>query len=88
MRDRRSAFPHTDVAQYASVQSELSETLNEPLMPPSQTKLVAMQRHRELLLEFQRDFGRSKTSLQQAMDRKQLLGNVKEDIKCVLLPAA
>lgn len=66
----------------------MSEELNDPMLPPSQTQLHAMQRHRELLVDFQRDHARTKLNLRQALDRKQLLGNVKEDIKCVAVVRA
>lgn len=76
------------LVQYADDQEELSRSMNDmadPLLPPSQTQLRTVQRHRELLVESERDFFRSKTSLRQALDRQQLLGHVRDDIECVLL---
>lgn len=66
--------------QYAESQAELSTFLNDPALPPTQTQLHTIQRHRELLMELERDFFRTKTNLLHALSRKQLLGHVKEDI--------
>ncbi|WFD23574.1 protein transport protein gos1 [Malassezia equina] len=71
------------LVQYADDQEDLSRSMNDmadPLLPPSQTQLRTVQRHRELLVESERDFFRSKTSLRQALDRQQLLGHVRDDI--------
>jgi len=76
------------LVQYADDQEDLSRSLNDaadPLLPPSQTQLRTVQRHRELLVESERDFFRSKTSLRQALDRQQLLGHVRDDIEYVKL---
>lgn len=75
------------LVQYADEQEELSRSLNDmadPLLPPSQTQLRTVQRHRELLVDSERDFFRSKTSLRQTLDRQQLLGHVRDDIEFVL----
>ncbi|CCU99143.1 unnamed protein product [Malassezia sympodialis ATCC 42132] len=72
------------LVQYADDQEELSRSINDmadPLLPPSQTQLRTVQRHRELLVESERDFFRSKTSLRQALDRQQLLGHIRDDIE-------
>ncbi|WFD31478.1 protein transport protein gos1 [Malassezia sp. CBS 17886] len=66
--------------QYSEVQTELVTYMNDPMLPASAAQHHAVQRHRELLVEFERDFFRSKTNYMQALDRKQLLGNVKGDI--------
>lgn len=74
------------LVQYADDQEELSRSINDmadPLLPPSQTQLRTVQRHRELLVESERDFFRSKTSLRQALDRQQLLGHIRDDIEYV-----
>ncbi|WFC93854.1 protein transport protein gos1 [Malassezia brasiliensis] len=68
------------LAQYAEAQAELSTFLNDPALPPTQTQLHTIQRHRELLIELERDFFRTKTHLQHTVSRQQLLGHVKEDI--------
>lgn len=68
------------LAQYADEIEELAASMNDPMLPPSQTQMHTVQRHRELLVEFERDFFRSKTNLRHALDRQQLLGHVREDI--------
>lgn len=68
------------LAQYAEAQAELSTLLNDPALLPTQTQLHTIQRHRELLMELERDFFRTKTHLQHTLSRQQLLGHVKEDI--------
>lgn len=40
----------------------------------------ALQRHREVLLDYERDYRRSRTNVQQARDRAGLLGSVRVDI--------
>ena len=70
----------TLLAQYAEAQAELSTFLNDPALPPTQKQLHTIQRHRELLMELERDFFRTKTHLQHTVSRQQLLGHVKEDI--------
>ena len=64
------------LVQYSEEIDELSSSLNDPLLPPSTTQLHLIQRHRELLVEFEREFFRSKTHVRQTLDRQQLLGHV------------
>ena len=68
------------LVQYSDELDELGTTLNDPLLPPNNTQKHAIQRHRELLLDFEREFFRSKTHVRQVLDRHQLLGHVKQDI--------
>lgn len=68
------------LVQYSEEIDELSSSLNDPLLPPNTTQLHLVQRHRELLVEFEREFFRSKTHVRQTLDRQQLLGHVKQDI--------
>ena len=68
------------LVQYSDELDELATTLNDPLLPPNGTQKHAIQRHRELLLDFEREFFRSKTHVRQVLDRHQLLGHVKQDI--------
>ncbi|KDN53279.1 V-snare-domain-containing protein [Tilletiaria anomala UBC 951] len=63
----------------ASVDS-LTTLLDDPSVPPSTVQMHAVQRHREVLLDFQRDYRRLKTNVQHAVDRRDLLGNVQHDI--------
>lgn len=71
------------LVQYSEEIDELSSSLNDPLLPPNTTQLHLVQRHRELLVEFEREFFRSKTHVRQTLDRQQLLGHVKQDIRYV-----
>ncbi|PWY99521.1 V-snare-domain-containing protein [Testicularia cyperi] len=58
----------------------LTAQLDDPSTPPSTSQLHAVQRHREVLMDFTRDFRRSKTNVRHAIDRRDLLGNVQGDI--------
>lgn len=66
--------------EYAEVGTALATTLNDPLLPPSASQQHTVERHRELLSEFQREFHRVRANVHQALERKRLLGTVKEDI--------
>ncbi|KAF9518490.1 hypothetical protein BS47DRAFT_1418324, partial [Hydnum rufescens UP504] len=54
--------------------------LNDPLSPLSQSTLHAVQRHRDALQDYTRDFHRAKTNIQAALDKTNLLSNVRNDI--------
>ena len=60
---------------------KLTATLDDPAGPPSTSQLHAVQRHREVLQDFTRDFRRSKTNVRHAIDRRDLLGTVRGDIE-------
>lgn len=59
----------------------LTAKLDDPAVPPTSAQLHAVQRHREVLFDFTRDFRRSRTNVRHAIDRRDLLGNVQGDIK-------
>ena len=59
----------------------LTAKLDDPSVPPTSAQLHAVQRHREVLFDFTRDFRRSRTNVRHAIDRRDLLGNVQGDIK-------
>lgn len=67
--------------QLSSSVDNLSNSLNDPIVKPSASQQHTLQRHREVLLDFERDFRRSKTNVKQARDRRDLLGSVKIDIE-------
>lgn len=83
-----------DQAEHVELETELDSLINElsnsvdaltaklddPAVPPTSAQLHAVQRHRELLFDFTRDFRRSKTNVRHAIDRRDLLGNVQGDI--------
>lgn len=60
---------------------KLTTSLDDPAIPPTSSQMYAVQRHREVLLDFERDFRRSSTNVKQALDRRDLLGSVKVDIE-------
>lgn len=75
-------------AELETLINELSEAvdaltakLDDPAVPPTSAQLHAVQRHREVLFDFTRDFRRSKSNVRHAIDRRDLLGNVQGDIK-------
>ncbi|SCV74140.1 BQ2448_6572 [Microbotryum intermedium] len=51
--------------------------------PPSATQTHALERHREVLIEYRKDFARTKTNLRDAEQRANLLGSVREEIRRV-----
>lgn len=61
----------------------MAAMLNDPNAPPSASQMHAVQRHREVLTDFERDFHRTKTAVRHTLDRQALLGDVRVDIECV-----
>ncbi|KAG8933451.1 hypothetical protein FRC02_011829 [Tulasnella sp. 418] len=59
---------------------EMAEQVDKPQAPPTQSVLHALQRHKELIQDYGRDFSRTKTNVQQALDKANLLNNVRNDI--------
>ena len=57
--------------------SSLTAILDDPELPPSNLQLHAVQRHREVLYDFERDYRRSKDNVRHAIDRRELLGGMK-----------
>ncbi len=69
------------LAQLSETIDQLTKLLDDPNIPPSTLQMHAVQRHREVLLDFQRDYRRLKTNVQHAVDRRDLLGNIRSDIE-------
>jgi Golgi SNAP receptor complex protein 1 len=67
--------------QLSSSVDKLTTILDDPAIPPTSSQLYAVQRHREVLLDFERDYRRSHTNVKHALDRRDLLGSVKVDIE-------
>lgn len=96
--DGSSTQSNIDLNEHTELEVELDDLLNQltdsvdaltaklddPTVPPSASQLHAVQRHREVLMDFARDLRRSKTNVRHAIDRRDLLGNVRGDIKYVL----
>ncbi|EPQ30429.1 uncharacterized protein PFL1_01955 [Pseudozyma flocculosa PF-1] len=68
------------LGQLSSSVDALTAVLDDPTQPPTSSQLHAVQRHREVLMDFTRDLRRSKTNVRHARDRRDLLGSVREDI--------
>lgn len=87
---------HTELeAELESLLQQLSDSvdgltakLDDPTEAPTTSQLHAVQRHREVLFDFTRDFRRSKTNVRHAIDRRDLLGNVQTDIDAYKLAHA
>lgn len=71
----------TLINQLSDALDGLTAKLDDPAVPPTTAQLHAVQRHREVLFDFTRDFRRSRTNVRHAIDRRDLLGNVQGDIK-------
>lgn len=69
------------INQLSDAVDALTAKLDDPAVPPTSAQLHAVQRHREVLFDFTRDFRRSRTNVRHAVDRRDLLGNVQGDIK-------
>ncbi|CBQ73250.1 related to SNARE protein of Golgi compartment [Sporisorium reilianum SRZ2] len=74
----------TLINQLSDAVDALTAKLDDPAVPPTSAQLHAVQRHREVLFDFTRDFRRSKTNVRHAIDRRDLLGNVQGDINALL----
>ncbi|SPO24375.1 related to SNARE protein of Golgi compartment [Ustilago trichophora] len=68
------------INQLSDAVDALTAKLDDPAIPPTSAQLHAVQRHREVLFDFTRDFRRSKSNVRHAIDRRDLLGNVQGDI--------
>ncbi|KAF8527415.1 V-snare-domain-containing protein [Hysterangium stoloniferum] len=62
------------------INDSMSLVLNDMNTPPSQSMQHTVQRHRDVLRDYTRDFARTKTNVQAALDRANLLTNVRNDI--------
>ncbi|KAG8881721.1 hypothetical protein FRB98_004183 [Tulasnella sp. 332] len=59
---------------------ETSGLLNDTINPPTSTMLHTLQRQRDVMQEYTREFARTKTNAQAALDKVNLLNNVRSDI--------
>ncbi|KZV87999.1 V-snare-domain-containing protein [Exidia glandulosa HHB12029] len=59
---------------------ELAAALDNAPTRPSPTMTHALQRHKEVLQDYTRDFNRTKANVREARDRANLLQNVRSDI--------
>ncbi|PWN21082.1 V-snare-domain-containing protein [Microstroma glucosiphilum] len=82
-RAEHAALDHDISSLLQKLQSSiaaLTALLDDPEVPPSAVQLHAVQRHREVLTDFERDFRRSKDNIRHAIDRRELVGKVRGDI--------
>ncbi|KAE8220709.1 hypothetical protein CF319_g5801 [Tilletia indica] len=68
------------LAQLSHSIAEMTSLLDDPTTPPTSAQLHAVQRHREVHMDLERDFRRASTNVRHAIDRRDLLGNVQGDI--------
>jgi len=59
---------------------EMVALLNDPDAPPTQSSLHAIQRHRDILQDYARDFAQTRVNAKSALDRANLLTTVRNDI--------
>ncbi|KAH9920233.1 V-snare-domain-containing protein [Epithele typhae] len=67
------------------INDELSTLSNDTENPPSQSMLRAIQRHREVYLDYARELRRTKANVKTALDQANLLSGVRNDIDRFLL---
>jgi len=67
--------------QLTEIVEEMAALLNSPDGAPTQSMLHNVQRHRDVLQDYKADFRRTKANLEHAMDRANLLNNVRSDIQ-------
>ncbi|THH11591.1 hypothetical protein EW145_g533 [Phellinidium pouzarii] len=67
---------------------QLATLLNDPVSPPSQSMTRTIQRHRDVLSDFERDSSRTKANVKTALDRANLLSGVRNDIDAYKSSAA
>ncbi|CED82245.1 28 kda golgi snare protein [Phaffia rhodozyma] len=68
------------VGKLSETLDQLSEWLNDPAVTPSTSQLHAVQRHREVLADYRRDFTQTKNNIQHTLNSQNLLGSVRKDI--------
>ncbi|WVR08079.1 hypothetical protein IAU60_005125 [Kwoniella sp. DSM 27419] len=59
---------------------DLSNLINHPSQPPSASMQHAVQRHRDNLDDYRRDYLRTRSGVEQSIRRSNLLGSVRKDI--------
>ncbi|KAI1793195.1 V-snare-domain-containing protein [Ganoderma leucocontextum] len=70
------------------INDQLSTLSNDTESPPSQSMLRAIQRHREVYLDYARELKRTKTNVKTALDQANLLSGVRNDIDAYKSSAA
>ncbi|CDO73095.1 hypothetical protein BN946_scf185007.g149 [Trametes cinnabarina] len=70
------------------INDQLSALANDAENPPSQSMLRAIQRHREVYLDYARELRRTKSNVKAALDQANLLSGVRNDIDAYKSSAA
>ncbi|KAI9056985.1 V-snare-domain-containing protein [Trametes sanguinea] len=70
------------------INDQLSALANDAENPPSQSMLRAIQRHREVYLDYARELRRTKANVKTALDQANLLSGVRNDIDAYKSSAA
>ncbi|KAI0652396.1 V-snare-domain-containing protein [Trametes meyenii] len=70
------------------INDQLSALTNDTENPPSQSMLRAIQRHREVYLDYARELRRTKGNVKAALDQANLLNGVRNDIDAYKSSAA
>ncbi|OSD06214.1 V-snare-domain-containing protein [Trametes coccinea BRFM310] len=70
------------------INDQLSALANDVENPPSQSMLRAIQRHREVYLDYARELRRTKANVKTALDQANLLSGVRNDIDAYKSSAA
>ncbi|KAI0783317.1 v-SNARE protein [Abortiporus biennis] len=70
------------------INDQLSVLSSDTNNPPSQSMLRAIQRHRDVYMDYSRELKRTKTNIQTALDKANLLSGVRNDIDAYKSSAA
>ncbi|KAI0081090.1 V-snare-domain-containing protein [Panus rudis PR-1116 ss-1] len=70
------------------INEQLSALASDPDHPPSQSMQRAIQRHRDVYQDYVKEFRRTKTNVQHALDQANLLSGVRNDIDAYKSSAA
>ena len=68
-------------AQLDQAITDLTDLINSPSQPPSASMQHAAARHRDNYDDYRRDFLRIRSNIDAAVQRSNLLGSVRKDIK-------
>lgn len=69
------------IQQLSDINDRMSREAASGTSGSTATSMHILQRHREILHDFQQDFSRSKANIKAAMERDQLLHSVRQDIR-------
>ncbi|KAH8099841.1 V-snare-domain-containing protein [Cristinia sonorae] len=76
------------LVKLGEINEQLQVVSNDPDSPPSQSMQRAIQRHRDVYQDYSRELRRTKTNVQHALDKANLLTGVRNDIDAYKSSAA